>query len=105
MIFFSTFYTRLPLGPKLLLEKCNFDNPLAIFSIIDDFLFKGLSYSGGIICIAIGSSSKGGGFPFPEYWGWSSSLLSGRLPKNTKETLILHIVSKILHFKKEQVLK
>jgi len=82
--FFSTFYTRLPLGPKLLLEKCNFDNPLAIFSIMDDFLFKGLSYSGGIICIAIGSSSKGGGFPFPEYWGWSSSLLSGRLPEITK---------------------
>ena len=55
------FHTRLPFGPKVLPLRCNLDRPLAIFSImLDGFFVTGLSYSGGIIFIAIGSKSKGG---------------------------------------------
>ena len=73
------FYTRLPL--ILPFVKCNLDSPLVTFSIIEVvFLWTGLSYSGGIIWMAIGSSKRGG-LPF-WYCGWSSSLLSGRLPAN-----------------------
>ena len=77
------FYTRLPL--ILPFVKCNLDSPLVTFSIIEVvFLWvTGLSYSGGIIWMAIGSSKRGG-LPF-WYCGWSSSLLSGRLPANKKK--------------------